>query len=80
MRTWIAGAALAVVAISGCGGSGPVKPSVAACTKAYPAWFLASAANAGGSNEPAPTPAACKGLSQDQVAKIAANYLASQGS
>lgn len=65
--------AAAVLALAACG-SGTPKPSVAACTKAYPAWFLASAAE----QKTAPTPAGCKGLTQSQVLKIAEKYLESQ--
>lgn len=56
-----------------CGGGTPAppKPSVAACTKAYPAWFAASEA----AGKTTATPAACKGLSQDQITAIGAEYL-----
>lgn len=58
----------------------PAKPSVAACTKAYPAWYLASldAHQATGQNTPTATPAACKGLSDSQIDKIATDYLVKQ--
>lgn len=64
----------AALAVAACGGGQP-KPSVQACTNAYPAWFAASAA----AQKTAPTPAACKGLSQSQVARIGENYLTRQG-
>jgi hypothetical protein len=69
----VGGCAVAVVTgLAGCGSSGAPKPSVATCTQAYPAWFLASAA----AGVTTATPAACKGLSQDQITQIATTYLA----
>jgi hypothetical protein len=69
----VAGGMTALTFSGSHGTATPPKPSVAACTKAYPAWFAASAAQ----QKTAPTPAACQGLTQDQVAAIAASYLAS---
>jgi hypothetical protein len=69
------GLAVTVAAgVGACGGSSPAKASVQACTKAYPAWFAASAA----AQRTTATPDQCKGLSQDQIAAIAATYLSSQ--
>jgi hypothetical protein len=53
------------------GGNAPQKPSVTACTAAYPAWFKASAL----AGKTTATPAACAGLSQDQVTAISVKYL-----
>jgi hypothetical protein len=64
--------AIALAACSG-GAAGPSRPSVAACTKAYPAWFAASALH----KATAPTPPACKGLTSSQVTAIAVKYLES---
>jgi hypothetical protein len=73
-------AAVAAAALAACatpaGGGGqpkpsPSKPSVAACTRAYPAWFAASAA----AGKTTPTPAACKGLTGDQITAISIKYL-----
>jgi hypothetical protein len=70
----VGGCVVAVAAsLAGCG-SGTPKPSVATCTQAYPAWFAASAA----AGVTTATPAACKGLSQDQIAQIGIAYLAKQ--
>jgi hypothetical protein len=60
----------AALPLAACGNAAP-KPSVAACTQAYPAWFAASAA----AGKTTAVPAACEGLSQDQVASIAWAYL-----
>lgn len=67
-------ASLATVAsLAACSGSS--GPSVAACTKAYPTWFAASAA----AQKTTATPDACKGLTEAQIDKIAAAYLAKLG-
>jgi hypothetical protein len=70
------GAAAAVVIMASTGGSEsgpPVAPraTVASCARAYPAWFLASEA----AGKTTATPAGCLGLSQAQVARVAAAYL-----
>jgi hypothetical protein len=63
-------AAIAVpVALTG--GSRAPQASVAACTKAYPAWFLASAA----AGKTTPAPPECQGLTDAQVTAISVAYL-----
>lgn len=72
MKKIIVGTVAAVaVILTGCGGNSPAKPSVAACTKAYPAWFAASAA----AGKTTATPPECKGLSNDQITQISVAYL-----
>ena len=62
--------AVFALTLAGCGGSS--GPSVAACTKAYPAWFAASAS----AGKTTPVPPGCKGLSDAQITAIATAYLA----
>lgn len=70
----LAALALAVASVAACGGSSaPPAPSVAACTKAYPAWFAASAA----AGKTTATPPACKGLTDTQIAEIGVKYMGS---
>lgn len=69
----VAGAAALGLSVAACGGSPApaVKPGVSSCTKAYPAWFKASAA----AGKTTATPAACAGLTQDQITAISLKYL-----
>ncbi len=74
-RALAAMALVAVAVLTGCGHTQSGPSTVAACTKAYPAWFLASEA----AQKTTPTPDACKGLTPGQITAIAEAYLASHG-
>jgi predicted small lipoprotein YifL len=67
----VAAAAVLAVLIAGCGGSGPDK---AACKAALKAEYAAALANGTQGTEPA----ACKGLSDAELQKLAGEVLSGQ--